>query len=570
MKNRPAVELRDVTYYYPNESTPALENVSLRVSYGEFIVVAGPSGGGKSTLCKILLGLIPHLYGGRLTGEAYVDGVNVVREGVKSIVGRVGAVLQVPENQVVNIIVEEEIAFGLENVLYEPDVIVKRVDEVIEGLGISHLRNRATYTLSGGEVQRVALASALAYKPRILILDEPLAHLDPIGVRELLSILHRLYSRDGVTVIAIEHRLTELAKYATRLVILNKRILFDGEPERALEHSLTLGMDVPPIVRLFKNIGVSNPPLRLDDAIKELQVLLKNIDLSNFNNYANSSRDRELSREEVIVVEDLWYVYSSGREALRGINLEVRRGDFIAIVGANGAGKTTLIKHFNGLLKPSRGRVLVFSKDTRRHTVAELSRHVGIVFQNPLHQFFEENALREVMFTLRSMGFNNDEGRAMSILKSLNLHSLANKSPYELSVGEQRRLAIASVLVYEPEVIVLDEPTAGIDYSLKMELLRILLNLLEKGKTVIMTTHDVEFLAHAPVNRVVLMSSGEVVAQGDPREILYDAQLLAKARVTLPQIPELVSMAKASSYMKPLNAEELASIVNGSRCMRSG
>lgn len=567
--NRSAVELRNVTYYYPNESSPALENVSLRVDYGEFIVIAGPSGGGKSTLCKILLGLIPHLYGGRLIGEAYIDGVNVVREGVKSIVGRVGAVLQVPENQIVNIIVEEEIAFGLENILYEPEVIVKRINEVIEELGISHLRNRATYTLSGGEVQRVALASALAYKPRILILDEPLAHLDPLGVRELLSILYRLYSRDGVTIIVVEHRLTELAKYATRLVILDKAILFDGEPKRALEYSLKLGMDVPPVVRLFKDIGVSNPPLHLEDAVKELQALLKNADLNNFNNYANS-KSRESGGEEAIVVEDLWYMYSSGREALRGINLEVRRGDFIAIVGANGAGKTTLIKHFNGLLKPSRGRVLVFSKDTRKYSVAELAKHVGIVFQNPLHQFFEESALREVMFTLKSMGFGNDEERAMSILKSLNLHSLADKSPYELSVGEQRRLAIASVLVYEPEVIVLDEPTAGIDYSLKMELLKILLSLLEKGKTVVMTTHDVEFLVHAPVNKVVLMNDGEVVAQGNPREILYDAQLLAKARVTLPQIPELVSMAGAGSYMRPLNAEELASIINGSRCMRCG
>ncbi len=566
--NRSAIDLRNVTYYYPNESSPALENVSLRVDYGEFIAIAGPSGGGKSTLCKILLGLIPHLYGGRLIGEAYVDGVNVVREGVKSIVGRVGAVFQIPENQVVNIVVEEEIAFGLENTLHEPEVIVGRINEVVEGLGISHLRSRATYTLSGGEVQRVALASALAYKPRILILDEPLAHLDPLGVRELLSILYRLHSRDGVTVIVVEHRLTELAKYATRLVILDKRVLFDGEPGRGLEHSLTLGIDVPPVVKLFKEIRVNHPPLRLENAVKEIQALLKNIDSRGFNNCA--SYNSGSSGEEALAVEDLWHIYSSGREALRGISLKVRRGDFIAIVGANGAGKTTLIKHFNGLLKPSRGRVLVFGKDTRMHTVAELAKHVGLVFQNPLHHFFEESALKEVTFTLKSMGFGSDEGRAMSILKSLNLRNLANKSPYELSVGEQRRLAIASVLVYEPEVVVLDEPTAGIDYSLKMELLSILLSLLEKGKTIVMTTHDVEFLAHAPVNKVVLMSDGKVLAQGDPREILYNAELLAKAHVTPPQIPELVSMAGASSYMKPLNAEELASIINGSRCVKSG
>jgi energy-coupling factor transport system ATP-binding protein len=555
------IVLKNITYFYPSSNTPALENISFEVNRGEFLVIAGPSGGGKSTLVRIILGLIPHIYGGILYGEVLVDGVNVVEKGFRAIVNNVGVVIQNPENQVVNIVVEEEIAFTLENLLYSPEDIRRRVNEAIKTLGIEHLRRRLTHTLSSGEIQKVVIASALALNSKILILDEPLAHLDPQGARELILTLYKLCKDRGITVIIVEHRLSELAKYADRIVVLNKRILFDGKPTLAINKLLEIGVEVPPISRLFKELNKSPIPLHVDSSVIEILTRdIVNSDgictssslSSSYDDYTAHKSDR------VIFIEDLWYKYPDGRIALRGVNLEIFRGEFIAIIGANGAGKTTLIKHFNGLLKPWRGRVLVFGKDTKFNTVAELARNVGIVFQNPLHQFFEKTVLREVLFTLNNFGCKNCIDRALEVLKIFGLEDYAERSPYELSIGEQRRLAIASIVAYEPPIIVLDEPTAGIDYSLKLELLKILTKIIEKKKTVIIVSHDVEFLALAPLTRIVVMANGEVIASGSPREVFYNVDILKDSHIIPPQIVELVKLLGLERSIRSLNSYEFA------------
>ena len=559
MKN--AIVLKNITYFYPSSTTPALENISLEVKRGEFLIIAGPSGGGKSTLMRIILGLIPHIYGGELHGEVLVNGVNVVEKGFKAIVNSVGVVMQNPENQVVNIVVEEEIAFTLENLLYEPEDIRRRVNEAIRVLGIEHLRRRLTHTLSSGEIQKVVIASALALNSKVLILDEPLAHLDPQGARELVSTLYKLCKEREITVIIVEHRLSELIKYTDRIVVLNKRILFDGEPTLAINKLLEIGVEVPPVSRLFKELNKSPIPLYVDS--KAIETLARGIVNSKCictsssvnDNYDDPAVHRS---DRVISVEDLWYKYPDGRVALRGVNLEVFRGEFIAIVGANGAGKTTLIKHFNGLLKPWRGRILIFGRDTRSSTVAELARSVGVVFQNPLHQFFEKTVLREVLFTLSNFGCKNCVDRALEVLKVFGLEDFAERSPYELSIGEQRRLAIASIVAYEPPVIVLDEPTAGIDYSLKLELLKMLTRIIEKKKTVIIVSHDIEFLALAPLTRIVVMANGEVVASGSPREVFYSIDTLKDSHITPPQIVELVRLLGLERFTRSLNSFEFA------------
>jgi energy-coupling factor transport system ATP-binding protein len=560
-----SVILKNVTYFYPSSTSPALEDVSLEIRKGEFAVVAGPSGGGKTTLVRILLGLIPHIYGGRLRGEVLVGDVNVVERGFKAIANSVGVVLQNPENQVVNAIVEEEIAFTLENLLYKPVDICKRVDEAIRTLEIGHLRKRLTHTLSSGEVQKVVIASALALDSKVLVLDEPLAHLDPWGARELALILYKLCKERGITVIVAEHRLTELVKYADRVIVLGRRILFDGDPASAISKMLDTGVEVPPISRLFEEIGESPIPLHVDSrAVGMLASSIATYKGSCTGNLVSKRSSATMpSPERVITVEDLWYKYPDGRAALRGIDLEVLRGEFIAIVGANGAGKTTLIKHFNGLLKPWKGRVRVFGKDTRSSSVAELARSVGIVFQNPLHHFFEKTVLREVLFTLSNFGCRNCVERALGVLRVFGLEELAEKSPYELSVGEQRRLAIASTLAYEPPVVVLDEPTAGIDYSLKLELLKMLAGIVGRGKTVIIVSHDTEFLALAPITRVVVMADGRVVASGDPREVFYNSEVLKSSHVTPPQIVELVKLLGLEEACRPLNSHELAEYLKG-------
>ena len=267
--------------------------------------------------------------------------------------------------------------------------------------------------------------------------------------------------------------------------------------------------------------------------------------------------------EVAVKVEDLHYTYPGGVEALRGVNLEIKRGETVAIMGENGAGKTTLIKHFNGLLKPSRGRVIVLGMDTRYASVEDLSRHVGLVFQNPDHQLFAESVYEEVAFALRNFGFPEEvvEKRVRRTLELLNLWEYRDRSPFSLSVGERKRLAIASVLAYDPEIIVLDEPTAGQDFLQKEKISELLHHLRLMGKTVILVTHDVEFVTEH-VDRIVLMARGRVVAEGPPKVVLYDQALLREARLLPPQIVRVYRVLRKhgaiSSPNPPWRADELA------------
>lgn len=558
-----AIQLDNITYFYPNSKEPVLNNVTLHVDYGEFVVIAGPSGGGKSTLCRIIAGLIPHLYGGKLSGKVYIDGLDINVLDVKSIIERVGIVFQNPENQIVNIVVEEELVFLLENLLYTRNEIRARLEEVIEKLGISHLRNRITYELSGGEAQRVVLGSVLVVKPKILILDEPLAHLDPPVARNLIEFLHHLNKVEGKTIVVVEHRLSELLKYASRLVILNRGIIFDGHPREVLgkldDIDVIYGIEVPTPTKLSKALRLNHLVLSIEEALdlfktKNLIIKTRNLDDDPKVHNVLNCRDKGIA----ISVQGLWHVYDNGVAALKDVNLDICRGDFVAIVGGNGSGKTTLIKHFNGLLKPTKGKVYVLGKDTSKYSVAELAKYVGIVFQNPLHYFFRDNVYDEVMFTAKSMNIKNAEERVGEILKKLGLLHLVDRSPYEISAGEQRRVAIASVLVYNPEIIVLDEPTAGIDFKLKLDLLSILVDVWRSGRTVVLTTHDIEFLAYAPVQKVIVLDRGRVIAVGDPKSVFYEYLPEDMAMFT-PQLVRLIKGMGVDKSLKPLNIRELVS-----------
>jgi len=550
-----AIEIRDLVYRYPNTPNPILEDINLDINYGEFILITGPSGGGKSTLCRILTGLIPHVYGGELKGSIYVDGKDIMGEGIESIIGRVGVVFQNPENQIVNMIVEEEIAFGLENLGLDPNVIDERIREVSNFLSIEHLLDRSTVTLSGGEAQKVVLASILALKPKILLLDEPLAHLDPVSEMNLIQLLRRLHETLETTIVVFEHRLSEIIKYVDRVIILNKRIIDDGKPREVLLKLFHSGLEIPPISEVAIKIGINPLPLSVEEALPQIRNMINGVSMrSNIHNEHNGVQHKD--RDYVIDIRNLWYTYPNGRTVLRNINIKVERGAFVALIGANGAGKTTLIKHLNGLLKPTRGDVIVCGKNTKEYNVAELSKYVGIVFQNPLHQFFSDTVLEEAAFAAKLRGMEDAYERAQELLERFGLIHLLNKSPYEISVGEQRRLAIISILVYEPPIIVLDEPTAGIDYRLKMELLNIINTLLKMGKTVIISSHDIEFLAKAKPDKIVVIDRGQIVAEGSPRKVLYDIEVLRQSMVIPPQIVQLVRTLSMDTLIKPLDANE--------------
>ena len=533
------IKIENFTFYYSDAEKPALKDINLKIQDGEFVLVTGPSGGGKSSICRCLNGLIPHFYGGKVAGRVEVQGLDTMKHSTKELATKVGMIFQDPENQLVAMDVEREIAFGLENLAFPRDLIAKRMEESLDTLGISDLRHRQVHELSGGEKQKVVIASVLALHPEILILDEPTSELDPKSAEEVLSIVQRLNDELGITVILIEHRLDRVLQYADRLVVLDGgRVVADGSTRNILSNSYheinRTGVGMPPIIKLaheLENAGISMNRTPL--TVKEGRMMLNRV----FQKISGQlpQCDKEGYSKPVVEVEKLWHVYPEGPTALKNVSLRVGEGELVAIMGRNASGKTTLVKHFNSLLKPTRGMVAVDGIDTRKATIAELARKVGFVFQNPNDHLFADTVEQEISFTLKNLGFESGEirSRVDEMLERFKLKEYRRQYPRSLSGGEKQRVALASVLAIQPKILILDEPTRGMEYRLKSELMSFLHEYTSQGNTVILVTHDVETVAEY-ADRVILLSEGKIVVDGNKRDVLSRALLFS------PQINRLV------------------------------
>jgi len=558
------IKIENLTFSYSDTTHSALKNINLEVEGGEFVLVTGPSGGGKSSLCRCLNGLIPHFYGGRISGRVVVEGRDTLRHSTRELATRVGFVFQDPENQLVSMDVEREVAFGLENLGFSRNLTAKRVEESLDTLGIANLRYRRLSELSGGEKQKVAIASVLALHPSILILDEPTSELDPKGAEEVLSIITRLNDELGLTIILVEHRLDRVLQYADRLIVLNEGAVVIDEKVSGISAAhyrelSEIGVGIPPVIRLFqelrkRDVSIDELPL----TVKEGRAILKRT-LGNNTSLPDISWDKEERPGELLVeIKGLWYAYPGGLTALKNINLRIDEGEFIAIMGRNASGKTTLVKHFNRLLIPTKGKIKVAGNDTRETTIAELARKVGFVFQNPNDHLFADTVYDEVAFTLKNLGFDSGEIGLMTdeVLEEFHLTEYRDHYPRSLSGGERQRVALASVLVAKPRILILDEPTRGMEYRLKSELMRLLEEYRSRGNTVVLVTHDVEIVAEY-AERVILLSEGRIVVDGEKHDILSQALLFS------PQINRLVQPFKRYGVSdKILTVNEALSILS--------
>ena len=525
------IEIANLSFTYAGNETTALEHVDLRIDDGEFVLLTGPSGGGKSSLARCLNGLIPHFHGGHISGRIAVQGLDPIRESTKKMASRVGIVFQDPENQLIAMDAEREIAFPMENLGYGRDLISRRVEESLDTLGIAHLRYRPIHELSGGEKQKVAIASVLALHPEVLILDEPTSELDPKSAEDVLAIIQRLNDELGITIILIEHRLDRVIHLIDRLIVIDEGgIVADGTPREILAGPQIsgIGIGIPPIVRVVQELIVKGIPIQgIPLTVKEARLML-DPHVKQAGAWAASGVSNHNRQKPIIGVHKLWHAYSPEVVALKDISFCVGEGDFVAIMGRNASGKTTLARHLNGLLKPTRGHVQINGIGTEKSTVAQLARHVGIAFQNPNDHLFADTVETEILFTLKRLGLERKPAQVKleEVLERFHLQPYRNQYPRALSGGERQRVALASVIAAEPKVLVMDEPTRGMEYRLKAELMEFLNEYRAEGNIVILVSHDVETVAeHA--DRVILLSEGKVVVDSPSREALSNALLFS-------------------------------------------
>ncbi len=521
----PVIRVSGLRYRYAGAGSEwILENLDLEVRPGEYVLICGSSGSGKSTLCRTLNGLIPHFFGGRMEGRVSVAGLDTREHPVGELFAHVGLVFQNAESQLFNSTVESELAFGLESLGLSPDQIEERVVRAAEIVDITQLLHRQPHQLSGGEQRLVTIAAVLALRPEVLVLDEPYASLDPANVARVRDALSETHRR-GTAVVLTEHRLENAVTDAERMVVLYRgRVALEGTPRDVLAEDVTgLGLNPPAVVSTAKALNLPYLPLTVEGLVSAAEGRQLPADLLPDRPARDATTD-----EALISVQDVDFSFGD-RPILREVSLTLGAGECLALVGANGSGKTTLVKHFNGLHRPDRGHVSVLGSDTRRRSVSELARHVGLVLQNVNNQFFKLQVREEIEVGARALG-RYDKAWLKDLTAWFRLGPFLERTPYQLSEGEKKRVAFAAVLAPRPEVLVLDEPTTGQDWPFRRALERLLGDLLARGLSVVLVTHDLDF-AEQRADRWVLLAGGRVLATGAPGDVMRQTDAMERANL---------------------------------------
>jgi len=544
------IQVENVTFTYLEGEEPAITSIDLKVKKGEILMITGPSGAGKTTICRLLNGLIPQYFRGKLEGKVLINGIDTKKTTIGHLSQTVSLLFQDPASQLVCPTVMDEVAFGPENLGVDPTEIRQRVDENVKVVRLGGYEERNPHSLSGGEQQACALAAIIAMKPEVYVLDEPTSNLDPIGSYQVLNLLVELTRREKKTMIIVEHKMEELLPLVDRLIVMDKgRIILEGEVRKLLENvelMEKLGLKPPQVTllasKLRKYVPLEKFPLTLEEGIELFQKVLGDrirVKEARIKPEPPPSVEKKVDKE-IIRVKNLWHVYPGGVTALRGVNLTIYEGEFLSVIGQNGSGKTTLVKHFNGLLKPTKGKVTVYGVDTSRASISELSKKVGYSFQNPDHMLCNETVRKELAFGPINLGFSKEEieGRVAYAAEKLGLKDVLDEKPFSLSKGERQRVAISSLLTMGPKVLIVDEPTTGQDYRMSKEIMDLCKALHKEGNTIIVITHDMNLAAEYS-ERVVVLKDGEILCEGTPKEVFSQVETLEKTYLKPPQVTRL-------------------------------
>ena len=530
--------INNLSFQYKSRSQPAIKNINLSVNPGEVMLIAGSSGCGKTTLMRCINGLIPAAYTGNLEGDVLLFGQSVFDLEMSEISQTVGTVLQDPERQILGTYVLNDVAFGLESLGMPPEEIFPRVDQALEKMGILHLRDRETFGTSGGEKQKIALAGVLAMKPRILLLDEPLASLDPASAIEALQIFRQL-ADEGLSVMIVEHRVEDVLSIRPERVVYmaEGQITYDGDREGLMDAVDYTRIKLPADI-VMQRAKEAPPPKFKPVLVSESE----NPDVLVEFDKVNFRYDQDLP----VVLND--------------INFKIHTGDIIAILGHNGSGKTTMVKHALGLLKPTEGHVYLEGEDTREITVAAAAKSVGYVFQSPTQMLFAPTVTEELSFGPKNLGYDKQtiQDNVEWAIDTVNLREELDTPPLALSFGQQKRISIASVLSMRSRLLMMDEPTAGQDYWNYRAFMDSILQM-PGFDSIVFITHDID-LALIYANRIMILYDGRIASDGKPSEVLADEEQLRHFRLMPTSLLRLnqLHLPETGSFYR---AETLAHII---------
>jgi energy-coupling factor transporter ATP-binding protein EcfA2 len=567
--NRPIAETRKLTYTHAGDDTPSLRGLDLEFAPGEFVVIIGASGCGKSTLLRCLAGISPHMTPGDMDGSVLINGTDSREQELYEIAQSVGYVGQNPADQIFSLTAEDEVAFGPENLGLSRSEIADRVHASLEMVGLTDRAQALTLTMSGGEKQRLVIASCLALRPQMLLFDEPTTDLDPETKETVIAAIDQLRSAGNLTIVIAEHAIGDIVQHADRVIVMSDGgVVLDDRPEVVLGQNArmlqSLGLRMPGHVRaaqLLQSAGCDLGAFPVTPA-----ALASSIDSAVADGRLRPASPAPTEQvpathpaTPLIQASDVWYRHTKDKWQARGLNATVRPGEYIAVLGRNGVGKSTFGKLLIGLLNHERGSVITAGMDTKKASVAAICRRVGYLFQNPAHQLFTGRVIDEVLFGLRISGIEGDEAmrRARETLEFVGLDHKDEQHPLKLSQGERKRLAAGTVLALRPDGMILDEPTTGQDHRRLTHLLRLMDTVNRESSTaIVMITHDMDVVS-SYATRVIGLSSGAVDFDGSPAQLFADAAAMQRLGVRPPEVVQVANNVKSLDLGTPNSPEDL-------------